>query len=93
MTSLTSSIDPFGNLSVGYEFILSLNNADSSGGDVINLPTSLELKLRYDASSSGAPVPAALPLLGAPAAYGYCRRLRRRLGLPRSRVLPSRNDG
>lgn len=84
VASLSSYIDPFGNLSVGYEFILGLNNADVIGGDLINLPTSLELKLRYDASASGAPVPGPLSLLGAPVAYRFSRHLRRRCGPRRS---------
>ena len=79
VNTLSAFIDPSGNLTVGYEFILGLNNADLTGGDFINLPSSLELKIRYDASS-GAPVPVPLPLLGAPVAFSFSRRLRRRCG-------------
>jgi hypothetical protein len=68
-----------GNLRVGVETILLLNNTDGLGGDLINLPTSLELTMRIQDPASPAPaVPAPLAALGAAAGWGWSRRLRRR---------------
>lgn len=67
-----------GNLSVGFEAILGLNNVDLVGGDGINLPTSLHFKLRYD-SRGPAAAPAPLPMAGAAVAWRVGRRLRQRL--------------
>ena len=62
-----------GNLTVGLEAILIAYNQDLTSGDVIQLPSSLELKLRYEE------VPAPLPAAGAALAWRHSRRLRRRL--------------
>jgi hypothetical protein len=62
-----------GTLMVGFEVILGLNNADVTGGDVITLPTSLEMNLRYE------PVPGPLPMAGGLTAWSFSRRLRRRI--------------
>jgi hypothetical protein len=67
-----------GSLIVGFEAILGLNNVDLLAGDVINLPTSLEMNLRYSGGGTP-PVPAPLPWAGAAAAWRLGRRLRRRL--------------
>jgi hypothetical protein len=65
-------------LIVGFEAILGLNNVDLLAGDVINLPTSLEMNLRYSGGGTP-PVPAPLPWAGAAAAWRLARRLRHRL--------------
>lgn len=73
-----------GNLIVGFEAILGLNNVDLLAGDTINLPTSLEMNLRY--SNGGTPpVPAPLPWAGAAAAWSLARRFRHRLELKEGR--------
>jgi len=83
---LTSYISG-GNLMVGFEVILGLNNSDSFGvgspvppGDFINLPTSLELNLRYQPASGPPPVPGPLPAAGLAMAWRLARRMRQRLG-------------
>jgi hypothetical protein len=68
-----------GNLRVGVETILKLGNLDGLGGDLINLPTSLELTMHLSDPAPPAPaVPAPLAALGAAAGWGWSRRLRRR---------------
>ena len=68
-----------GNLRVGVETILLLNNLDGSGGDQIYLPTSLELTMHLsDPAPPAQSVPAPLAALGAAAGWGGSRRLRRR---------------
>ena len=77
--SLTSYIDGFGNLSVGFEAIVGLSNNDISGIDFLTMPSSWDLKLRLDNRSNATKVPGHLPLLGAASGYAWSRRLRRRL--------------
>ncbi|MCX5953493.1 MAG: hypothetical protein NTZ40_08380 [Cyanobacteria bacterium] len=61
------------------ETILKLGNLDGLGGDLINLPTSLELTMHLSDPAPPAPaVPAPLAALGAAAGWGWSRRLRRR---------------
>ncbi len=67
-----------GNLIVGFEAILGLNNVDLIAGDTINLPTSLEMNLRYSTAGTP-PVPAPLPWAGVAAGWSLARRLRQRL--------------
>jgi hypothetical protein len=68
-----------GNLRVGVETILLLNNLDGIGGDQIYLPASLELTMRLqDSAPPSQNVPAPLAALGAAAGWGWSRRLRRR---------------
>lgn len=67
-----------GNLRVGVETILLLNNLDGLGGDQIVLPTSLDLKMRLQDPVPPSTVPAPLAGLGAAAGWGWSRRLRRR---------------
>lgn len=77
VSSLTPYVYGGGNLRVGVETILLLNNLDGTGGDLINLPTSLELKMRLQEPAQNVPA----PLAGLGAATGWCwsRRLRRRI--------------
>jgi hypothetical protein len=69
-----------GTLSVGFEAILGLNNVDLVAGDTINLPTSLELNLRYSNGGTPPPVPTPLPLAAVAVALRVSRRLRRQRG-------------
>ena len=62
-----------GNLTVGFEVILGLNNIDGIAGDAIILPSSLHLSLQ------STPVPGPLPAVGAVVAWNSSRRIRRRL--------------
>jgi hypothetical protein len=79
VVSLTPYVFGGGNLRVGVETILLLNNLDGSGGDQINLPTSLELTMRLqDLTPPAQSVPAPLAALGAAAGWRWSRRLRRR---------------
>ena len=79
VVNLTPYVSGGGNLRVGVETILLLNNLDGSGGDQIYLPTSLELTMRLQDPAPPAPaVPAPLAALGAAAGWGWSRRLRRR---------------
>ena len=80
-SSAVIGLTPFiigGNLTLGLELALGLVNADNTFDSLV-LPTSLELKLRYDLSgSSSVPVPGPLPLPAAALAFGFSRRLRQR---------------
>jgi hypothetical protein len=79
VVNLTPYVSGGGNLRVGVETILLLNNLDGIGGDQINLPTSLELTMRLqDPAPPSQNVPAPLAALGAAAGWGWSRRLRRR---------------
>jgi hypothetical protein len=79
VVNLTPYVFGGGNLRVGVETILLLNNFDGIGGDQIYLPTSLELTMRLQDPAPPAPaVPAPLAALGAAAGWGWSRRLRRR---------------
>ena len=69
-----------GSLMVGFEVILGLNNNDSLATDFINLPTSLDLNLRYQPAAGAAPVPGPLPAAGLAMAWRLARRMRQRLG-------------
>jgi hypothetical protein len=79
VNNLTPYVYGGGNLRVGVETILLMNNLDGVGGDQILLPTSLELKMRLsDPAAPVPPVPAPLAVPGAAAAWAWSRRLRRR---------------
>ena len=79
VVNLTPYVFGGGNLRVGVETILLLNNLDGIGGDQIYLPTSLELTMRLQDPAPPAPaVPAPLAAFGAAAGWGWSRRLRRR---------------
>ncbi len=83
VANLTPYVFGGGNLRVGVETILLMNNLDGIGGDQINLPTSLELTMRLRDPSPPTPnVPAPLAALGAAAGWGWSRRLRRRQAGP-----------
>lgn len=68
-----------GSLMVGFEVILGLNNNDSLATDFINLPTSLDLNLRYQPAAGPSPVPGPLPAAGLAMAWRLARRMRHRL--------------
>jgi hypothetical protein len=79
VVNLTPYVFGGGNLRVGVETIMLLNNLDGIAGDQIYLPTSLELTMRLQDPAPPAPaVPAPLAALGAAAGWGWSRRLRRR---------------
>ena len=79
VVNLTPYVFGGGNLRVGVETILLLNNLDGIGGDQIYLPTSLELTMHLsDPAPPAQSVPAPLAALGAAAGWGWSRRLRRR---------------
>lgn len=77
VVSLTPYISG-GTLIVGLEAILGLANVDLIAGDVLSLPTSLDLNLRYNSTGTPPPVPGPLPLAGAAVFGRFCSRLRRR---------------
>jgi len=88
VANLTPYVFGGGNLRVGVETILLMNNLDGLGGDLINLPTSLELTMRLrDPSPPAANVPAPLATLGAAAGWGWSRRQRRRCRARTPRVV------
>ena len=71
VVNLTACVFGGGNLQVGVETILLLNNLDGSGGDQIYLPTNLELTRYLSDPAPPAPaVPAPLAALGAAAGWG-----------------------
>jgi hypothetical protein len=77
--NLTPYVSGGGNLVVGVETILLLNNLDCIGDDQINLPTSLELTMHLSDPAPPAQIlQAPLAALGAAAGWGWSRRLRRR---------------
>lgn len=79
VNNLTPYVYGGGNLGVGVETILLMNNLDGVGGDQILLPTSLELTMTLrDPSPSAPDVPAPLAVPGVAAAGAWSRRLRRR---------------
>lgn len=76
------SLTPYisgGTLIVGLEAILGLANNDLIAGDVLTLPTSLDLRLRYNSTGTPPPVPGPAPLGAAAALWGLGRRLRRQV--------------